>query len=93
VGTAPAAFAHDCTARAKARGVRPDEGSIMSRIVKKEPEAKAISVRFTATELSCSERSVWRLLASGQLKSVRIGRSVKITRESIDAFIAKGGAR
>jgi excisionase family DNA binding protein len=93
VGTAPAASARGCPVRAFRRGVQPDEGSNMSKIIGKDPEAKAVSVRFTATELSCSERSVWRMLAAGQLKSVRIGRSVRITRESIDAFIAKGGAR
>jgi excisionase family DNA binding protein len=65
----------------------------MSKIIDKDPEAKAVRVRYAAKELSCSDRSVWRLLASGELKSVRIGRSVRITRESIDGFIARGGAR
>lgn len=65
----------------------------MSEIVKKEPVAKAISVRSTSIELDCAQRSVWRLLAAGHLKSLRIGRAVRVTRESIDAFIAKGGAR
>ena len=65
----------------------------MSKIVAKDPEAKAVSVHFTAVELSCSERSVWRMLAAKQLQAVRVGRAVRITRASIDKFIEVGGAR
>jgi excisionase family DNA binding protein len=43
--------------------------------------------------LAVSTRSVWRLLSESQFSAVRIGKSVRITRDSVAAFISKGGAR
>jgi len=50
-----------------------------------------LKVTDAARDLSVSERSLWRLISAGKLATVRIGRSVRVTRASIDAFIASGG--
>ncbi len=51
-----------------------------------------LRVPQASNELAISVRSTWRLISSGQLDTVHIGRSVRITRESIDRFIKRGGA-
>jgi excisionase family DNA binding protein len=53
----------------------------------------AFTVLCTAERLSISPRSVWRLIATGELKTVRCGRSVRVTAASLEAFISKGGSR
>ena len=52
-----------------------------------------LSVRQAADVLATSERTIWRLLGQGELIKVQIGRSVRITRASVMAFIARGGAK
>ena len=52
----------------------------------------AFSMRETAHSISISERSVWSLVKSGRLASFKVGRSVRISRDAIEAFIANGGA-
>lgn len=54
---------------------------------------KLLRVPDAARELAVSVRTVWRLVSLGELDSVRVGRSVRIARASIDQFVAKGGAR
>ncbi|CAG1010430.1 hypothetical protein PHYC_03849 [Phycisphaerales bacterium] len=56
--------------------------------------AKRVSkVRAAAQTLDVSTRTIWRLLAQRELTQVRVGRSVRITNESIEQFIQRGGAR
>lgn len=55
------------------------------------PAASLLRVHEASKELAVSVRSVWRLVSSGTLATVRIGRSVRITRESINRFIEQGG--
>lgn len=50
-----------------------------------------LRVREAAAGLSVSVRTIWRLIASGELAAVRIGRSVRITRDSLSTFIENGG--
>lgn len=52
----------------------------------------AFSMRETADSLGVSERSVWSLVKSGRLASFKVGRSVRISRLAIEAFIENGGA-
>ena len=52
-----------------------------------------LSVAEAAHALAISERTVWRLLASGDLQQVRCGRCSRVLAASIEAFIAKGGSR
>ncbi len=40
-----------------------------------------------------SQRSIWRLIAAGELKPVRLGRSVRIRASDANALVAKGGTR
>lgn len=50
-----------------------------------------VSIGEASRQLTISVRSIWRLIASGELAVVRIGRSVRVTRQSIEAFVEKGG--
>jgi excisionase family DNA binding protein len=53
--------------------------------------SRLVKVSQATIELNCSLRSLRRLLSAGEFQTVRIGRSVRITRESIDSFIQRGG--
>ena len=57
------------------------------------PQPRLPPVCQVANELNISMRSVWRLLATGELKAVRLGRATRVTRDSIEEFIARGGSR
>ena len=52
----------------------------------------AYTMREVAGQIGVCEKTIYALVKAGQLKSFRIGRSVRISRESIDAFIGRGGA-
>jgi excisionase family DNA binding protein len=49
----------------------------------------ALTYREAAQALGVSERKVWELVDKGQLKAVRIGRSVRIRRTDLEAFLAE----
>lgn len=51
------------------------------------------SVAQTARVTALSTRSIWRLIGLGELTTVKCGRAVRITKASIDAFIARGGTK
>jgi len=55
------------------------------------PVQRLLTIHQAAAELNCSPRTVWRLISAGSLRMVRLGRAVRITRESIEAFVARGG--
>jgi excisionase family DNA binding protein len=48
-----------------------------------------LTVVQAAQYLQISRSSLYRLIASGQLPTVRIGRSRRVCREDLDAFIAQ----
>ena len=51
------------------------------------------TVKDVAELLKVSQRHVWRLRSAGKLpQPIRIGRAVRWPRQSIAAFIEKGGA-
>jgi excisionase family DNA binding protein len=54
---------------------------------------ETLAVRDTraAGLLGISRRSVWRLISRKDLDVVRIGRSVRITTESLTALLRRGG--
>jgi excisionase family DNA binding protein len=52
-----------------------------------------LRMQEVARYLAVSVRTAWRLVSLGELESVRIGRSVRVTRKSVEAFLARGGAR
>ncbi len=51
------------------------------------------TIRETADALRVSPRTVWRLVASGELKSTRLGRCVRVVAASVDDLIHRGGVR
>jgi len=56
-------------------------------------ERQLLSVKQAAEMLATSQRTVWRLLGQGEVAKVQVGRSVRITKASVSAFIARGGAK
>jgi excisionase family DNA binding protein len=53
--------------------------------------APLMSIRDLAEFLGVSQRTAWGLIAKGEVQRVRIGRAVRVTRESAEAFVARGG--
>jgi excisionase family DNA binding protein len=47
-----------------------------------------MDMREVATRLSVSIRTAERLIASGELRAVRVRRSVRVTPEALDAYIS-----
>lgn len=57
------------------------------------PTKLAFKIPEVAERLSVSPRSVWRLISLGELKAVRCGRSTRVSAESVEQFIARGGTK
>ncbi|MCC6677934.1 MAG: helix-turn-helix domain-containing protein [Phycisphaerales bacterium] len=55
--------------------------------------SKLLTIRQAGHDLSCSTRTVARLMTLGELARVKLGRSVRITSASVDALIERGGVR
>lgn len=49
------------------------------------------TVRRVAEVLAISERSVWRLVAGGRLRAVKIGAARRIDMASVRTFVQAGG--
>ncbi|MBX3402999.1 MAG: helix-turn-helix domain-containing protein [Phycisphaeraceae bacterium] len=59
-----------------------------------EPRAaRMFSIAETAHELTVSTRSVWRWIAAGEIKAVRLGRAVRIPASEIERIARKGVPR
>jgi len=52
----------------------------------------AYSMSELAHEWGVSQRSIWTLVNTGRLEAFRIGRAVRIPREAVDNYMARGGA-
>ncbi|MEX0324050.1 MAG: helix-turn-helix domain-containing protein [Puniceicoccaceae bacterium] len=52
-------------------------------------ESRLISVPEAARLYSFSERIIWRWISEGAVAHHRIGRSVRLSPEDVDAFVAK----
>jgi excisionase family DNA binding protein len=52
-----------------------------------KPQPRLLNVSAAASYLSCSEWTVRRLIWRGDLASVRVGRSVRLDRADLDAFV------
>lgn len=46
-------------------------------------ELQSVSIRYVAEQLAISARTVARLIASGELPSMKVGRSRRIRREAL----------
>lgn len=49
---------------------------------------RLLRIEDIATELSVSRSFAWKLLASGEIRSVRLGRAVRVRRADLDAYLA-----
>lgn len=49
--------------------------------------ADLLTVDAAAAELHCSRRTIFRLTGSGDLASIKVGRSRLIAREDLDRYI------
>jgi len=58
-------------------------------------DKRLFTVPQTQAMLGIGRTTLWNMIASGEIESVRIGRSRRITAEAIDQFVeglrAKGG--
>ena len=53
----------------------------------KERTPALLRVGEAAEQLRLSERTLWRLLKTGELRSIRIGRQVRIRPVDVEAFV------
>lgn len=51
------------------------------------------TVKGTARELECSERTVWKLISTGELESVLIGGLRRVPDDSLKKLIEQGRRR
>jgi excisionase family DNA binding protein len=57
------------------------------RVPKNESESSFVTVAEVAAQLRVSNMTVYRLIQSGQLPSVRVGRSYRIRDVDVDRFL------
>lgn len=53
---------------------------------------RVLKVAEVATELRCSASAVYRLINTGKLRAVFIGKRRLVTEEALDTFLRDGGA-
>ncbi len=56
------------------------------------PEQRWLKVAEVAQVLRVSKMTVYRLIASGELRSARVGRSYRLTEDDVNAYLQRGGA-
>lgn len=58
------------------------------------PPFEAFTVEQVATMLCVAPKTIYRLVASGDLGCIRVGRAMRITREQLERFmfVGKGAA-
>ena len=57
------------------------------------PDTRYLTIRQTATHLNCAPRTIWRLIGAAELRVIRLGKAVRVTRDSIEEFVGRGGSR
>jgi excisionase family DNA binding protein len=58
-----------------------------------EQEPATLKAKEVAAELRCGKNQAYELIRRGELRSVRIGRAIRVTREALEEFKAGGRAR
>jgi excisionase family DNA binding protein len=53
---------------------------------------ETLKVREVAVILRCGKNQAYELIRSGAIRSVRIGRAIRVTREALEEFKAGTGA-
>ena len=56
-------------------------------------DPETLKVREVAAILRCGKNQAYELIRDGQIRSVRIGRAIRVTREALDEFKEGRGAR
>jgi excisionase family DNA binding protein len=54
------------------------------------PEPRLLTVKDVAEHLQVSKRTVHRLIDTGELHVIRIGRSVRVSGEAMNALLTRG---
>jgi excisionase family DNA binding protein len=54
---------------------------------------ETLKVREVAENLRCGKNQAYELVRSGAIRSVRIGRAIRVTREALEEFKAGDRAR
>ena len=54
---------------------------------------RLLTVPEAAATLNVSVRTCWRLIATGELERVSVGRCVRVTLSSLDELIERGGTQ
>jgi len=74
------------------RNRKPSQSSMrLQQLPSNSEQPITVTLRVAARRLSVCEMTIRRLLDSGALERVSIGRSVRVVAASIDRLIAKGG--
>ncbi|XZE21804.1 helix-turn-helix domain-containing protein [Pirellulaceae bacterium SH449] len=60
---------------------------------KQEPKPIACTTSDMAKILGISDRSAWTLINTGQVRSFRVGRSIRVLYEAIEEFAQQGGTK
>jgi len=69
--------------------VTPPTGAPMNDDRTKRP--RFLTVAEVATELRVSTMTVYRLIHSGEMQAVRVGRSYRVPEAALDRFLAAQG--
>lgn len=69
-------------------GADPEE-IILQLLEDEEPQKLAFNLKEAAEVLSLSPNSVSKLIRSGQIRAVRVGRRVIVPRAALEEFLAK----
>ena len=54
-------------------------------------ERRLLRIEDVADRLAISRSMAWKLIAVGQLRSLRIGRAVRVRPSDLDAYLAEAG--
>lgn len=63
--------------------------TLPTKTISEQPERLLLSARNAAHALSISTRSLWTLTNSGEIKSVRINRSVRYEIDALREYIQR----
>jgi excisionase family DNA binding protein len=55
-------------------------------------EQRWLKVAEVADRLRVSKMTVYRLIAAGELRSARVGRSYRLSEHDVDAYLRRGSA-
>ena len=84
------AWALECKTTPQHQHVASRQAGSLSELV--SPNLALLRVEEAAAVLQVSSKTVRRLLTHGDLKAIRIGRSVRIHSSGLKNLIARGGA-